>query len=410
MKLVKNCTLRVRLYSIAGLVLTGIAILTGVALYALSQAGADTAMVLITGLAVAAVVVGYVVFTTHVVTSPIIKLAASMRAVCDQRDLSARAEVSSGEIGAIAEVFNRMLSEFESLMTTVNTTSSRLYATSERLTSITGQTINGVNQQQVETDQVATAMNEMAATAQEVARNASEAANAAKGADAAGKEGAEKSVNAMCGMDNLVAQVESSADVIQSVSEESNKIGMVLDVIKGIAEQTNLLALNAAIEAARAGEQGRGFAVVADEVRTLASRTQESTEEIHGMIERLQAGTKKAVNVMNQARELGTDGSAQAEAAAEALAEIAGSITVINDMNTQIASAAEEQSAVAEEINQSIVNIVRVAQESSGGADEITSMGNELLDLSQTLSAALNNFNSGVVAESIEEEVEFDMS
>lgn len=398
MKLVKNCSLRARLYSIAGLALIGVVALTGIAVYALSQAKLDTNMVMFAGLVVAAILVAYVVFTTHVVTSPIIKLASVMRTVCDHRDLSVRAEPGSGELGAIADIFNRMLSEFEDMMTAVNSASSRLYSTSERLTAITGQTINGVNRQQVETDQVATAMNEMAATAQEVARNANEAASAAKQADVAGKQGAEKSINAMCGMDNLVAQVENAATVIESVSKESNKIGMVLDVIKGIAEQTNLLALNAAIEAARAGEQGRGFAVVADEVRTLASRTQASTEEIHGMIERLQAGTQKAVNVMSEARVLGSDGSTQAEAAAEALAEIAGSIAIINDMNTQIASAAEEQSSVAEEINQSIVNIVRVAQESSGGAEEITSMGRELTDLSQALSAAINNFNSGAAA------------
>jgi methyl-accepting chemotaxis protein len=395
MKFVKNCGLRLRLYSLAVLVLAGVASLTGVAMYALSQAKADTGMVMLTGLGVAAILIAYAVFTSHAVTSSILNMAAVMRAVCDNRDLSVRAEAGSGELGAIAKVFNRMLGEFEDMMMAVNSTSSRLYASSERLMSITGQTINGVTRQQVETDQVATAMNEMAATAQEVARNANEAASAAKQANVVGKDGAEKSVNAMCGMDNLVAKVENAADVIQGVSEESKQIGGVLDVIKGIAEQTNLLALNAAIEAARAGEQGRGFAVVADEVRTLASRTQASTEEIHGMIERLQAGTKKAVNVMGEARELGSDGSAQAEAAAEALAEIAGSITIINDMNTQIASAAEEQSAVAEEINQSIVNIVRVAQESSGGAEEISSMGEELIDISQALTAAINNFNNG---------------
>jgi methyl-accepting chemotaxis protein len=394
MKFIKNCSVRSRMLSVAVFSLVGILVMTGMTAYSLAGAGAAYSGIIVIGLLIAFAVLAYGVFTAIIVSKPIIRLADSMRRVCQQRDLTVRAQAGSGELGVVANMFNEMVSDFETMLKTVGSTSSRLQQTSEHLNDITGHTIQGVSQQQIETDQVATAMNEMAATAQEVARNANGAATSAKEADASGKEGAEKSVNAMCGMDNLVAQVESAADVINTVSNESDRIGLVLDVIKGIAEQTNLLALNAAIEAARAGEQGRGFAVVADEVRTLASRTQESTEEIHGMIARLQSGAQDAVSAMNQAREIGKEGSEQAELAAEALAEIAGSISVINDMNTQIASAAEEQSSVAEEINESIVNIVRVAQESSGGANEMTSMSGELLDLSNELSFVINQFNA----------------
>ncbi len=403
MKRMKNCSVRVRLYSVLILALVGVLVLTIMSVNALTEAGAGSTGIMITGLVIVALVAVYGVFTAHKVTRPIIKLAATMRHVCEQHDLGARAEVSSGELGTIAELFNRMLADFERLMNMVIATSASLQSTSRQLNDITTHTIEAVSQQQAENDQVAIAMNQMASTAQDMASNAKEASGSAMEANASGKEGAEKSVYAMCGMDNLVAQVVNAAEVINTVSKESENIGTVLDVIKGIAEQTNLLALNAAIEAARAGEQGRGFAVVADEVRTLASRTQESTEEIHTMIQRLQAGAQEAVDVMSGAQELGSDGSQQAEAAAEALAEIAGAINLINDMNTQIASAAEDQSAVAEDINQSIGNIIRVAQESSGSADEIKLMGNELLTLSQELSSAIEDFKMGTSASAIDD-------
>ncbi len=404
MKRMKNCSVRARIYSVLVLAVVGVLVLTAMSINALASAGADTTMILITGLVIVLIVAAYGIFTSHKVTKPIITLAATMRNVCEQHDLGVRAEVGSGELGKIAELFNRLLSDFERMMEMVISTAAKLQSTSLQLNEITEQTIRGVSKHQTETDQAATAMNQMAATAQEMARNAKEAASSAEEANASGKEGAEKSVYAMCGMDNLVSEVVNAAQVVNTVSKESENIGTVLDVIKGIAEQTNLLALNAAIEAARAGEQGRGFAVVADEVRTLASRTQESTEEIHGMIERLQAGAQQAVDVMSGAQELGNEGSAQAEAAAEALAEIAGAINVINDMNTQISSSAEDQSAVAEDINQSIANIVQFAQESSAGADDKTAMGKELLTLSQELSSVIEEFTMGKPAPVIEDE------
>jgi methyl-accepting chemotaxis protein len=170
----------------------------------------------------------------------------------------------------------------------------------------------------------------------------------------------------------LAEQIENTANVIHQLEEDSENIGKVLDVIKGIAEQTNLLALNAAIEAARAGEQGRGFAVVADEVRTLAGRTQESTAEINQVIEKLQLGSQKAVDVMNKSREDAQSVVEQATQAGTSLSVISTAVERINDMSSQIASAAEQQNSTAEEINRNITNISELGQETTSGAQETT--------------------------------------
>lgn len=256
----------------------------------------------------------------------------------------------------------------------------------------TEQTSQGVNQQQSETEQVATAVNQMAATVQEVARNASNAANAAHTCDEQAKQGAYVSTEAIGYIDALAREVENAAETIHTLENNSEQIGSVLDVIKSIAEQTNLLALNAAIEAARAGEQGRGFAVVADEVRTLASRTQQSTEEIQTMIEQLQTGAKNAVQVMDTAKVKAGESEEKVEAAAEALAEIAGAISTINDMNTQIASAAEEQNAVTEEINRNITNISHVSHQTAEGAKHTTQVSVELSQLATNLRQMVEQF------------------
>lgn len=192
----------------------------------------------------------------------------------------------------------------------------------------------------------------------------------------------------------LAQEVENSAQVISRLSEDSTQIGSVLDVIRGIAEQTNLLALNAAIEAARAGDQGRGFAVVADEVRTLASRTQASTLEIQSMIERLQTDASNAVKAMQQGQVQAQQGLSQAAQAENALQTISQSVTRINDMNIQIATAAEEQSSVAEEINRNIVNISQSADATAEGAKQTASAGDELAKLAARLQNLVGQFKA----------------
>ncbi|MEQ8289927.1 MAG: methyl-accepting chemotaxis protein [Gammaproteobacteria bacterium] len=288
--------------------------------------------------------------------------------------------------------YSQCRKNFSKLVQEILGSSGQLAAAAEELSAITEQSTNGVMRQQGETEQVATAMNEMSATVSEVARNAANAASAAQDADAQAKNGSQVVATTVDTIHNLAREVERTAGVIENLKEDSISIGTVLDVIRDIAEQTNLLALNAAIEAARAGEQGRGFAVVADEVRTLASRTQQSTREINDMIERLQTGANEAVSVMQAGREKAEESVDQAGKAGEALQMITQVVDNIKTMNMQIASAAEEQSATAEEINRNIVNISEVAQETSSGSRQTATASDELARLAADLQSQVSKF------------------
>jgi methyl-accepting chemotaxis protein len=274
----------------------------------------------------------------------------------------------------------------------VSASTQQLAAAADEMSSISQDTLQGINRQQSETEQAATAMNEMTSTVQEVARSASDASNAATEADKEASNGNSVVTLVVNDIRELANEVNTSATAINELNEDTENIGSVLVVIRGIAEQTNLLALNAAIEAARAGEQGRGFAVVADEVRTLASKTQESTQEIQQMIERLQAGAKSAVAAMEEGVGKATSTVTRAEEAGEVLNNITKAVAQIADMNTQIATAAEEQSSVAEEINRNVVTINEIAIETANGAQQNSASSDELSRLSAELQQLVGTF------------------
>lgn len=308
-------------------------------------------------------------------------------------DLSARCQVEKGDIAVnIANSVNRMTRRLNDSIGQIIDHTSKVSIAVSSMSGVTSETSTAIQRQQSETDQAATAMNQMASTVQEVARNADSAAAAAREADEAARNGSLVTSTAMGSIEALVGEVDKADSVIQKLEEDSQSIGVILEVIQGIAEQTNLLALNAAIEAARAGEQGRGFAVVADEVRTLASRTQQSTEEIKKMIEKLQSGAGDAVSVMASAREKAKIGEESVEKTVESLAAIASAVTTIDEMNTQIASAAQEQGTVAEEINQNIVSITQVADQATTGADLTLKATAEIGQLVSQLTDVVSRF------------------
>ncbi|KPX96593.1 Methyl-accepting chemotaxis protein [Pseudomonas savastanoi pv. nerii] len=308
-------------------------------------------------------------------------------------DLSRNLKVDrKDELGKLQATIQRMTVSLRELVGGIRDGVTQIASAAEELSAVTEQTSAGVNSQKVETDQVATAMHEMTATVQEVARNAEEASQAAVAADRQARDG-ERVVNeAIAQIERLASAVGNSSEAMGALKQESDKIGSVLDVIKSVAEQTNLLALNAAIEAARAGEAGRGFAVVADEVRSLAQRTQKSTEEIEALIAGLQSGTQQATNVMDSSRELSTSSVELTRRAGGSLESITKTVSAIQAMNQQIAAAAEEQSATAEEINRSIINVRDVSEQTSAASEETAASSVELARLGNHLQLLVSRF------------------
>lgn len=298
------------------------------------------------------------------------------------------------ELRAVALAFNHMGERFQAALHDVGRSAEQLASASEETSVVTENTSESMRKQQSEISQVATAMNEMHATASEVARSASLAAEAAHYADQEAIVGRDVSLQTIEAIESLASAVEHATAVIESLAKDSEDIGSVLDVIRSIADQTNLLALNAAIEAARAGEAGRGFAVVADEVRTLASRTQKSTQEINDMVERLQRGAVQAVDAMATGRKQALAGVEQTLKTTACLESIVNAISTINDMNVQIASAAEEQSAVSEEITRSVVAINDLTTETTEGALQTTQASHEVARLASTLQELLSRFRT----------------
>lgn len=296
------------------------------------------------------------------------------------------------ELGVLQQGIQRMAATLRDLIGGIRDGVTQIASAAEELSAVTEETSAGVNSQKVETDQVATAMHEMAATVQEVARNAEHASSAATDADAQARAGDHVVAEAISQIERLAEEVHRSTEAMALLQQESQKIGSVMDVIKSVAEQTNLLALNAAIEAARAGEAGRGFAVVADEVRGLAQRTQKSTEEIEELVAGLQSGTQQVANVMLGSRNL-TDSSVElTRKAGASLESITRTVSNIQSMNQQIAAAAEQQSAVAEQISRSIVNVRDVSEQTAAASDETAASSVELARLGNQLQTLVSHF------------------
>ncbi|MDF3932985.1 methyl-accepting chemotaxis protein [Pseudomonas citronellolis] len=296
------------------------------------------------------------------------------------------------ELGQLQRTMLRMRDSLGELIGHIGGSVGQLATAADELSAVTEQTRAGVDSQRLETEQVASAIEEMAATVQEVARNAEQASGAARQADNQAREGEQVVGQAMVQIDHLAAEVERSTQAMGRLRGDSEKIGSVLDVIKSVAEQTNLLALNAAIEAARAGEAGRGFAVVADEVRALAQRTQQSTAEIEALIAALQKGAEDAARCMDDSRELTGNSVELTRRAGEALAGIARTVAQIQDMNLQIASAAEQQSSVAAEISRSVGQVRDIAEQSAAASEQTAASSNELARLGGDLQGQVGRF------------------
>jgi methyl-accepting chemotaxis protein len=296
------------------------------------------------------------------------------------------------EVGRLSHAFNDMTERFGKMISEVAETSRHLNESSANIGQVMTSASDGVRRQQTETDQVATAMNQMLSTVQEVAQAATRAADHTRTATESSREGRRVVEDTVAMTRQLAEEVERSSSAITELESHVGNIGAVIDVIKGVAEQTNLLALNAAIEAARAGEQGRGFAVVADEVRTLAQRTQESTQEIEDMILRVQSGTRHVVEVMETGRQRAQDSVVQATAAGHSLDAITSNVQEINDLNAHIASATEEQTSVADEMNRNILVIREVAEDTANGAQHAARELEELNQMADGMESLVGRF------------------
>lgn len=336
--------------------------------------------------------VGIGVLTVRKITVPLSKVNGLLNIVATGDLTHSLNADSKDEFGELARNCNALINNLKALISGISSGATQLAAAAEETSSVTHQTTRSIEEQKSQVSQAATATTELNSTAQLVANSAddtlSQISNANKEAETVRTISEENKQTILV----LAKDVDSAADVINKVHQDSASIGGILDVIRGIADQTNLLALNAAIEAARAGEQGRGFAVVADEVRTLASRTQESTQEIQSMIEVLQAGAEQAVSVMQKGKEQTSLCVTQAEKAAEALNSITSAVHKAHDVSTQIEQAAREQNTVSRDISEKLENIVEIAEETASGAAHTSRASQEVAALAEELQSSVRKF------------------
>ncbi len=328
------------------------------------------------------------------VTRPLHNLLYRIEQIADgDGDLRVRLDVlSRDELGKLSHAFNRFLDKLQPLIKEVGRVTGEVADSAQSLAGMAAANDRLISSEHAAVDQVSTAATEMSVAVHEVARNAQNAADAARHAEVQSREGAQVVGATIHSIRQLAQEVESASDTIQTLEQETANIGAVLAVIKGIAEQTNLLALNAAIEAARAGEQGRGFAVVADEVRALAARTQESTKDIQQMIERLQAGVQNAVKATHSGSARARQSVEQAAGVDQALSVTGDSVQRINDMAAQIATACEEQSSVTEEIARNISDIRDLSNEAAQTSEQSTRASQHLSELSHRLAQLVGRF------------------
>ncbi|MEW6174877.1 MAG: methyl-accepting chemotaxis protein [Pseudomonadota bacterium] len=343
-----------------------------------------------------AILVGLVAATviSRMIVGPLRSTVQQAQRVAAGDLTHSQASARRDEVGQLQNAMHDMTTSLRNLIGRIGGGVSQIAAAADQLSAVTAQTSTGVQTQRVETEQVATAMHEMAATVQEVARNAEQASTAARQADQQARQGDRVVRDAVGQIGSLAGEVDQSAHAIEALHAESGRIGSVLEVIRAVAEQTNLLALNAAIEAARAGEQGRGFAVVADEVRALARRTHDSTEEIEGLIGNLQRVAQQAVEQMQSSRSLTQRTVELANEAGVALGRITESVSTIEQMNQQIAAAAEQQSAVAENISESVTRVRDIGDQSASATEQTAGASAELARLGVELQELVRQFRT----------------